>query len=178
MKRPGRWLVNFVAGVSLVILLLSIALWVRSVRGGESLERVDPTHRIVITSMGGLISVTRWDGPFEPEAETGFGAGAPRRAWKSWAYGRGWNVPEDDPRRGAYYPIGGGSHWWQSLGFDLFDRQLTPRHGGLALHDWLQPTWSGRQRNLLLPYWAMVLLFAGLPTFRLLRLVRRRRPSK
>lgn len=165
-------------GISLFLLLVSVALWVRTARVGRSIERVDPTCRIVITSMGGLISVTRWDGPFEPEVEGAVGPNfAPRRVWQRWAYWRGWDGVERDPEAWAYYPIGGGSRWWQSLGFDLFDKQITPSPSGMALHDWLQPTWSGRERNLLLPYWALVLLFAGLPTIWLSKWVLRRRCS-
>jgi hypothetical protein len=174
VKRLRCWLFNLAAGVSLVFCLATLALWVWSYRGGRSIERVDPDRRIVVTSMRGLITATRWDGRFEPSIAAEFEDNrAPRATWGRWFYWRGMVEEDPAPYNFAYYPSCGVEHWWQRLGFDAADKQLKPRPGSIALHDWLQPVWSGRERSLTIPHWALTVAFAALPARGLLSFRRR-----
>jgi hypothetical protein len=178
VKRFRRWLLNGLTAVSLVVCVAMGALWARSWHKGQSIERVDPDRRIVVTSMYGLITASRWDGVFEPTLGTGFERNhAPRGTWQKWMYWHGREFGDTGPTDWAYEPFCGSDRWWQMLGFDGCDLQLKPRRGA-ALHDWLQPQWSGRVRGLTLPYWAVVLVFSVLPMISLLRLVQRFRHSR
>ena len=154
-------------------------LWVRSWHKGQSIERVDPDRRILVTSMYGLITASRWDGVFQPALGSDFEPDhAPRGTWRKWMYWHGHEVGDTGPADWAYEPSCGNDHWWQTLGFDGCDRQVKPVFGVIALHDWLAPSWSGRARSLTVPYWALVLVFSALPTIALLRLVQRSRRSR
>lgn len=169
------------AAASLILCMATIALWVRSWRGGQSIERVDPHQRIVVTSMAGVIQMTRWDGAFQPPSIVAGGApsGPPPGAWRKWMYWHGWNGGDPGPTDWAYEPFSlGGDHWWQDAGFDAFDRQCKPSRNGSALNDWLQPQWSGRLRSVIVPYWAITIAFCMPPGITLLRFIRRTRGSR
>jgi hypothetical protein len=174
MKRAGRWLFNLAAGVSLLLCFVTAALWVRSWRGGQSIERVDPNQRTVVTSMNGVITATRWYTAFQPPPNAGSSFGyAPPEAWQKWMYWPGQD--ENDPASFAYLPSCGSDHWWQRLGFDGYDQLHKPIPNSVALEDWLQPRWTGRIRSLTLPYWAIFLVLLSLPTMRALLLLKRHR---
>jgi hypothetical protein len=159
--------------ISLILCVASVALWIRSWHKGQSVERVDPDRRLMVTSMYGLIYAVRWDGAFQPPGSPVFQPNrAPSQAWQKWMYWHGREFGDTGPAVWAYPPSCGDDQWWQRLGFDWYDLQRKPVPRAIALHDWLQPWWSGRERGLTLPHWVIVLLFSVLPTIALIRLLR------
>ena len=162
--------------LAFTLCLCTVALWVRSWHKGQSFERVDPGRRIVITSMYGVLQLTRWDGSFQPPS-TAYGS-PPSGAWRRWMYWHGRNVGDTGPSDWAYQPaFSGFGRWWQDAGFDVFDYQCRPLRNGIALHDWLEPQWSGRERSIVVPYWAIAVVFCMLPGRLLLRFMGRTRRS-
>jgi hypothetical protein len=165
--------------ISLTLCLATVALWVRSWHKGQSVERVDPRRRIVITSTYGVVQLTRWDGAFQPPsvAPTAYNS-PPPGAWRKWMYWHGRNIGDTGPTDWAYPPAFSGSdRWWQNAGFDAFDYKHKPLRNpnAFALHDWLQPQWLGRERSVVVPYWAIAVAFCMLPGIVFLRFVGRGR---
>jgi hypothetical protein len=166
---------------SLVLCVGTVALWIRSWHYGQSIERVDPQRRIVITSIWGIIQLTRWDGRFQSPTSAVFTLNSPPLgAWQRWMYWRGRNVGDTGPADSAYQPdFSGLDHWWQQAGFDAFNRQCKPTCKATALHDWLQPSqWSGRLWSVAVPYWAIVVVFSILPGALVLRGIARTHRSR
>jgi hypothetical protein len=165
--------------MSLLLCAATVALWVRSWHKGQSIERVDPHRRIVVTSMYGVIQLFRWDGVFQPPSlAVSASSNPPPEAWQKWMYWHGRNVGDTGPTDWAFVPAFSGINWWQNAGFDAFDLQLKPRYNAFALHDWLQPRWSGRARSIALPYWAIAVAFCILPGIVLLRFIRHTHRSR
>ena len=105
MRRVGRWLVNALAGVSLLLCIALVALWVRSYWHGDTLLKYSGPNAYAIssgrggicyehTTMQWLFSNTRWrwlsdSRPLDPRKLTkhwwhGFG-------YRSIAIDKGWD---------------------------------------------------------------------------------------
>jgi hypothetical protein len=166
--------------ISLTLCLVTVAFWIRSWHKGQSIERVDPHRRIVVTSMYGVVQLTRWDGTFQSPFFSGNAfSSPPPGAWRKWMYWHGRNVGDTGPTDWAYEPaFSGFNHWWQEAGFDAFDHQHKPLRNAIALHDWLQPWWSGRVRSVAVPYWAIAVAFCMLPGMLILRFMGRTQRSR
>jgi hypothetical protein len=90
-------------------------------------------------------------------------------------YWHGREIGDIGPTDWAYPLSCGSDGWWQALGFDEYDLQINPKPNTVYLHDWLSPMWSGRERSVTLPYWALTTLCAFLPFIAVARAVRRLR---
>ena len=172
-----RRLLNLLTLLSMMLCVAACVLWVRSYRGGESLERVDPARRIVFTSYRGALSACRSDGTFAAGVPFPAGTGVPPAdAWQRWAYWGGFGSRRRADADGfAYCPLLGGQSWWSELGFGAGDRECKPTRNAISLHDWLSPTWGGRQRWLTLPYWSLAAALLVAPLVRTAGFLRRRR---
>lgn len=148
MRRLLRWLLNFACGVSLALLVVTATAWFRSLSGGEALERVEPSWRVVVLSDRGWLQLRRWDGAFPPPGPTQVPP-APGR-WTHW-----------QPAPYALWQSGTG--WWADRGFGWGDVNVRPSPNAISLHDWLGTGWTGRRRGLSLPYWALAALFSATP---------------
>jgi hypothetical protein len=158
-------LFNFLTGLSLLLFAVVLVIWFRSYPRGESLEKVAPTWRIVISSNRGVLSAAHWRGRFTTSpTEPLFIEGTPHEVQGEWAH---WT-------QFAYHSNVSSDAWWCELGLDIGGMQVRPT-SGIRLHDWLSSQWTGRQRWISVPHWLTAVLFASLPAFRwALPLLRRR----
>jgi hypothetical protein len=150
MRRLARHLFTVCSAVSLLLCVAVCALWVRSRDGGESLERVDPNRRVVITSGSGLITLCLWDGRFDKEGAPAGWNQPPPEVWERWKHWRQRVGPFNDSAMlpgGFAYPVFLSDRWWDRLGFNATDQSLRPLSTILNIEDWLQPTWAGRRRR-------------------------------
>jgi hypothetical protein len=148
-------LVTLGSVVSLMLCVAVCVFWIRSYRGGEGIERVEQNWRVEAISLRGVVSVSRWDGPFTVARQVSAGPwyAPPPDAEGRWAY----------RAEAEHGPLLSGDRWWSALGMDAGDMQHKPARGVMAMHDWLAPTWAGRQRWLTLPYWLFAAVFGIAP---------------
>jgi hypothetical protein len=163
MKRMGRIIYNGATAVSLLLLLATVAVWVRSYWVGDMVYWCDwPSDyaynhfRKAISSRGGLELVSaHYEGDYLPAFET---RGLHYFARKAGQYpvtsNRNWYGPYQGHRSGA-------------LGFALASAAATGPNFG--------PQASYSIQSLTLPFYFLTFLFALLPAHYLLRVRRRRR---
>ena len=170
-------LFTILSAISLLLCVGTCVLWVRSWRYGESMERVSSDRRYMATSMAGLITATRWDGPFEPGVAMEFDGRA--SAWDMGA------VEALAPESRAFpaqpaHPISHTSarslarilNGGRNSALIMASTGDKPRPNAIPLHDWILGTWSGPRTQSHSPLLGIAVAFLVLPSFAAIRTIR------
>ena len=155
---PRQWLTII---CSLAALGLTCLAAHRSYEGGDLLERVSGSHRIVVNSNRGQLGILLWSGAFTRTVQPGDG-GAPDRAWEQWAH---WEP--------SYLPYG--TDGWS--GMEVGSAPVRPVKG-FSLHDWLSPKWSGRHSWIYVWYGWPAVVFSIAPAWIICRSARALWPTQ